>query len=387
MPLVLSAQNESFIQERDSTATLRERIAKKTGASVPELKSHINLEFYSSLSAQIEGGKFDELSFKVNRVRLEIFGRLNKSISYHFRQSFNKYSNPFSLDNLASSIEYANITYHHPKNRFQLVAGKQFVCLGGYEYYVNALRVREFSDFNSTVGCYQTGLMGSFQLSPSQELNLQLVNNRSGSDSDLFAYGLPSDMTKSKFPLLATLNWNGSFCDNSLQLRYALSAGNLAKGANIFYVTAGNIWERGPVLAYFDVMYSREGLDSQNRLSVLQGDKEGAQNLRNVHYLTLIGNVDYSFHPKWNVYLKGSWELAGLYKPSGEMPAGRYMTNWNAQACVEWFPLTEDRGFKLFLHYLYKGNILHSRANDVFAAHLPDSQRISVGIVYTLPVI
>ncbi len=387
LPLTLAAQNDSFVEPSDSMRTVRERIAASQGKTVPDLSSHINLEFYSSLAANIVDNRFDELSFKVNRVRMEIYGQLNPKLSYHFRQSFNKYSNPFSLDNLASSIEYANISYHHPNQKFSLVAGKQFVCLGGHEYYVNALRIREFSEFNATVGCYQTGLMGSFQLSPSHDINIQLVNNRSGSDGDLFAYGRPADLEKSSFPLLATFNWNGRFIDDALELRYAVSAGNLAKGANIYYVTAGNTWQRGPVLAYFDLMYSREGLDSQNRLSILQGDRKGAENLRNVHYLTLIGDVDYSPHPKWNLYVKGTWELAGIYEAYGDYSAGNYMTDWNAQACVEWFPFTEDRGFKLFLHYLYKGTILEQRAQEAFGTRIPDRQRISMGVVYTLPVI
>ena len=382
-PFALAAQNESFVAEQDSLATVRERIAAAQGKNIEPLKSHINLEFYSSLYAQIKDNKFDELSFKVNRVRLEIYGKLNPKLSYHFRQSFNKYSNPFSLDNLASSIEYANIAYHHPNQKFQLVAGKQFVALGGHEYYVNALRIREFSEFNATVGCYQTGILAGFKASPSQEINLQLVNNRSGSDSDLFVYGRPEDMEKSKCPLLAVLNWNGNFMDDAFNFQYAVGAGNLAKGANIYYATAGNTYDKGPVLAYFDVMYSREGIDSQNRLSVLQGKTPGAQNLRNVHYLTLIADVDYSFHPKWNVYMKGTWETAGIYKAYGDRPVGKYMTDWNAQACIEWCPLNEDRGFKVFLHYLYKATVLEKAGQELGTLRIPDRQRISMGIVYT----
>ena len=60
--------------------------------------------------------------------------------------------------------------------------------------------------------------------------------------------------------------------------------------------------------------------------------------------------------------------------------------SWNAQACVEWFPFTEDKGFKVFAHYLYKGHELSDKAAALMA-YMPHTQRISLGIVYVIPVL
>lgn len=347
----------------------------------------MNLEFYTSSNAYFTENTFDELSFKLNRVRLEIYGRLNERLSYHFRQSFNRYYNPHSLDNLASSIEYANITWHGSE-KFSMVAGKQFVALGGYEAYVNALRVREFAEFNNNVAVYQAGLMGVIDFNEDQQLIMQVVNNRSGSDSDLFIYGRPDGLEPAKVPLLATLNWNGYFADKALHFRYSASAGQLAKGKNIYYLTCGNVYEKGPVIAYLDVMYSREGIDSQQRITTLQGQGRGwlPQTAQNTQYLSFIANFDYQFHPKWNAYIKGAYETAGVYEENGIFGAGRYMTSWNAQGCLEWFPFAEDKGFKVFAHYLYKGHELTENAEALMAV-VPHTQRISLGIVYVIPVL
>lgn len=384
------AQNETLIQPED-LPTMVERLMDKRdsvrndGYVMRRIKSHINLEFYSSANAYFTENDFDELSFKVNRVRLEIYGKLHDHLSYHFRQSFNKYSNLHSLDNLASSIEYANITWHAgPK--FNLVAGKQFVALGGYEAYVNALRVREFCEFNSNVAVYQAGLMGVVNFNEDQQLILQLVNNRSGSDSDLFKYGLPDGIEPAKVPLLATVNWNSYFADKALHFRYSASAGQLAKGKNIYYLTCGNVYEKGPIVAYLDVMYSREGIDSQQRVTALQGAGIAPVTAQNTSYLSFIANFDYQFHPKWNAYVKGAYETAGVYKENGIFKKGRVATTWNAQACLEWFPFTEDKGFKVFAHYLYKGHELTENAKALMAA-MPHTQRISLGIVYVIPVL
>lgn len=388
-----AAQNPKTLIREDELPTVVERIIERRdsirndGYKIRKIKAHINLEFAGSANAYFTAGKFDEASFKMNRVRLEIYGRLHDKLSYHFRQSFNKYSNPYSVDNMSSSIEYANIKWHVGE-RFDLVAGKQFLAVAGYEGYVNGLLVREFSDFNNNFEIYQTGLMGVVRLHPDHHLMLQVTNNRNSSDNEMYLYGFPEGLESTRFPLLGTVNWNGWFADKTVHLMYSASAGQLAKGKNVYYLMCGNIYEKGPVLAYLDVLYSRSAIDSQQRITTLQGQSRGILPVtaQNTQYLTFIANVDYQFHPKWNAYLKGVYETAGVYEANGPFAAGRYLTTWNAQACVEWFPFTEDKGFKVFAHYLYKGHKLAENAKALGAV-MPHTQRISLGIQYIIPVL
>ena len=388
-----AAQNPKTLIREDELPTVVERIIERRdsirndGYKIRKIKAHINLEFAGSANAYFTAGKFDEASFKMNRVRLEIYGRLHDKLSYHFRQSFNKYSNPYSVDNMSSSIEYANIKWHVGE-RFDLVAGKQFLAVAGYEGYVNGLLVREFSDFNNNFEIYQTGLMGVVRLHPDHHLMLQVTNNRNSSDNEMYLYGFPEGLESTRFPLLGTVNWNGWFADKTVHLMYSASAGQLAKGKNVYYLMCGNIYEKGPVLAYLDVLYSRSAIDSQQRVTTLQGQSRGILPVtaQNTQYLTFIANVDYQFHPKWNAYLKGVYETAGVYEANGPFAAGRYLTTWNAQACVEWFPFTEDKGFKVFAHYLYKGHKLAENA-IALGAVVPHTQRISLGIQYIIPVL
>ena len=378
LPLAASAQNEALISYDDSTKTLLKNFR--------HIKSHINLEFASTANAYFTEGSFDEASFKMNRVRLEILGRLNDDLSYHFRQSFNKYSNPYSVDNMSSSIEYAYIKWHRG-DWFDLVAGKQFLAVAGYEGWVNGLKVREFCDFNNNFEIYQTGVTGVIRFTPDQHLMLQVTNNRNSSDSEVYLYGLPAGLESSKLPLLATANWNGWFADGAVHLMYSASAGQLAKGKNVYYLMCGNIYEKGPVLAYLDVLYSRSAIDSQQRITTLQ-NLPGLPPVtaQNVEYFSVIANMDYRFHPKWNGYIKGAYETASVYEANGPFAAGKYMTSWNAQACVEWFPFVSDEGFKVFLHLLYKGYDLTQNA-DALGAVMPHTQRISLGIQYIIPVL
>ena len=158
----------------------------------------MNLQLYTSCAASFTENELDEVAFKLNRFKLEIIGNINRKFSYHFRQSFNKYSNPFALDNLSSSVEYAYLTYHL-SDRFSITAGKQFLMLGGYEYYVNPIKVREFSEFNNYVNCFLAGVSATWNVTPTQELNFQIVNNRNSGDADTYLHGLPTDVELPKY--------------------------------------------------------------------------------------------------------------------------------------------------------------------------------------------
>lgn len=361
--------------------TLLERISKD-GKSI--VSSSMNLQFYTSAAGYFTNGDLDEAAFKMNAVRLEILGSFGKDFSYHFRQSYNKYSNPHALDNLSSSVECALVNWQLNK-RFMLTVGKQALQLGGYEYWVNSIKVREFSDFNDYVACYQAGVNGAITLTPTQQLNLQVVNNRSGDDEEVFLYGRPEGVGKVRVPMLTTANWDGYFFDRGLNLRYSASWGQLAAKRNIFYLTAGNVWEKGPVVAYVDLMYSREGIDSKGLISELSARlPEGGVCAQYASYFTTIANFDYRIHPNWNVYAKGAYETGSVYKANGPYEKGLYRRTWNVQACAEFFPMKNSE-LLIFLHLLYKKHGLTQRAKAL-GAEAYSSQRVSLGLVYTIPV-
>lgn len=361
--------------------TLLERVTKE-GKSIAS--SSMNLQFYTSAAAYLTDGKLDEAAFKINAVRLEILGSFGKDFSYHFRQSFNKYSNPHVLDKLSSSVECALVNWKMNR-RFKLTVGKQALQLGGYEYWVNSIKVREFSDFNNNIACYQAGVNGAVSLSPTQQLNFQVVNNRGGDEDETFLYGRPEEVGKVRVPMLSTANWDGYFFDRGLNLRYSVSWGQLADKRNILYLTAGNVWEKSPVLAYVDFMYSREGLDSKGLVSELSASRpEGGVTAQHVSYFATIANFDYRVHRHWNLYVKGAYETGSVYKANGFYEKGLYRRTWNVQACAEYFPM-ENSELLIFLHLLYKNHGLTQRAKALGADDY-SSQRISLGLVYTIPV-
>ncbi len=330
----------------------------------------VNFQVFTSANANFIENELENMDFKLNRVKLEIKGDVNNWFSYHYRQSFNKYSDPYSLDNLSSSVELAYVNLEVTP-QFIITTGKHALALGGYEYYVNPIKVREFSEFNNQISCYQAGISGTWAI----------MNNRSGSIEETFVGGLPEGVEAAKVPFFYSLNWNSLYFDKVLQLRYALSMAEQAKGYRSFYATCGNVIETGPVITYLDLMYTRQELDQHGIISNLVETERGACN---TEYFSAIADFDYRFHDHWNAYVKGTYEIGRVYKANGAYNKGLYRRSWNAQACVEYFPMKNSE-LLIFLLYSYRGVKLEKNALQLGAVE-SDQSRISLGFVYSIPV-
>lgn len=376
---VLSAYAQNDIQENapGQEPTLVERL---THGKTSIKNAEMNFQLFTSANADFTDNSLDGMNFKLNRVRLEIKGDVGKYLSYHYRQSFNKYSDPYSLDNLSSSLELAYVNLK-VNNKFGFTIGKQFVNFGGYEYYVNSIKVREFSEFNNYLTCYQAGVSGNWQINPDQEVCFQIINNRSGKDDEIYPTGLPDGYKEAKVPFMYTVNWNSYYINRILQLRYAAAIGQQSDKKYSYYFTCGNTIEKGPVLAYLDVMYTRQGLDQHGIISHLPSTPQTACN---AEYLSVIADFDYRIHPRWNVYVKGAYETGKVYKANGNFEKGMYRRSWNAQSSLEFFPIKNIDLF-VFLLYTYRGVKLEKPALRMGAVD-PDTHRISLGLVYSIPV-
>lgn len=75
----------------------------------------------------------------------------------------------------------------------------------------------------------------------------------------------------------------------------------------------------------------------------------------NTEYLSIIGDVDYRVHPQWNVYVKGAYETARVYKGNGDFGKGCTAVR-GAQSSVEFFPFKQLDLF-VFVLYTYRGVI------------------------------
>ena len=108
-------------------------------------------------------------------------------------------------------------------------------------------------------------------------------------------------------------------------------------------------------------MYSREGLIAKELSVTCKALFCRLRLAQHAEYFTTVVNFDYRIHPNWNLYLKGAYERAGIYKTNGHFEKGLYRTTWNAQACVEYFSMRNSE-LLLFAHFYIKDIIWPMRA-------------------------
>ena len=383
----------------DSASTEPSLYERMAGENARELSSHMNFNFCTTEHTDFHNFEFTESKFRIRRMRWEIYGDIAPTLSFHFRQNINGSFELSGMENINNSIEMAFVRWQ-PTEKLELMIGKQFLNVSGYECWVNGVDVREFSDFNDYFNPCRAGVTANFHMNSNQMLGIQLANSIPNALEHFLPYPVPSTIEKSKAPLIAGTQWIGYFADKALMLQYSASFGNMAKNKNLLMLTGGNVWKKGPVTAYLDFMYSREGLDTKGQVSQLSdltvSDENAVQwtpvSAQNVEYFTTIANLDYRVHKNWNVFIKGAFETAGVYESNGTKANGEvlfskglYKRTWNGQLCAECIPMPERDNLRFYAHLLYKKYNYTEQGRKLGAVN-NDMQRITLGLVYTIPV-
>lgn len=199
-------------------------------------------------------------------------GQINDKFSYMFRHRFNIATGDNS--SFFGATDFAWISYKINK-KFTVMAGKQVVGFGGYEYDYNPIDMYIWSDFWNNVDCYRMGvtltyktekhtLVGQFQNSPFSRENF----------SNLYGYNAM---------------WYGNM--GAFNTIYSLNALEYKEGNYIYYLAMGN---------QFKVNNFTLELDYMNRYSPKYTSfwKD----------FTLIGNARYKINSQLGVFVKAGYD-------------------------------------------------------------------------------
>ncbi|MEG0889195.1 MAG: porin [Bacteroides sp.] len=378
----LYAQNTGQKSEFMSNKTLFEELTdvkKKTD------KFNLYLNMQAGFDARFRNG-FDEGAFKVQQLRIEMKGNINDWLSYRYRQRLNRSNDGNNMiDNLPNSIDWAGIGIKlSPK--FSLFAGKQGVAYGGFEYDLNPIEIYEYCDLLENLSGFMTGVNVGYNVTPSQQLNLQILDSRNNSFNDTYgvtadALGNLPDLKSSKLPLIYTLNWNGNF-NNVFKTRWSASLMSESSNKNLYYYALGNELNLGKFNMYLDFMYSQEGIDRNGTISNIVGRPEN-HNTFNTGYLAVVSQLNYRFLPKWNVFVKGMYDTASVTKASDGVEKGNYRTSWGYLTGLEYYPMETNLHF--FLTYVGRSYDFTARAKALGQENY-STNRISVGFIWQMPI-
>ncbi len=368
-----------YLPERDSSTVSAFEYATKQIKKTNAFK--LDLEMHATFNTEFIEKKFDNAAFRFNQIKIETTGKIGNRLFYWYRQQLNNENQTMSLENLPRSIDYGLIGIRL-SDKFTLIAGKQALDLGGFEYDLNELDVYEYSDMNEYTDCYYTGLSLIYHPTESQEFRIQATDNRIGSMEDQYGL-LPDHIENSKAPLYYSVNWNSSYWDELLNLRYSFNAGEQAKKNWMYMTYIGNNISTGGIDAYFDIMYSRGDIDQLGILSELLAGDENSTRLLNTDYFSLVAEVNYQWNPKWNVFAKGMYETASVFKSYDDMVKGKYRTAYGYQGGIEYYPM-EDDNLHFFFTYVGRTYLLTEKAKAL-GASIENTQRLSIGFIYKLP--
>ena len=177
----------------------------------------------------------------MRQLRIEAKGNLNSWLSYRYRQRLNRSNEGGGMiDNIPTSIDYAGIGVKL-NDQFSFFAGKQCTAYGGFEFDLNPIDIYQYSDMIENMSNFMTGLNIGYNITPTQQLNLQILNSRNSSFDKTYGItedseGKLPDLKSGKMPLVYTLNWNGNF-NEVFKTRWSASVMSEAKGKNLYYWT------------------------------------------------------------------------------------------------------------------------------------------------------
>ena len=287
-------------------------------------KFNLYLNMQGSFDAHFRDG-FQEGDFNMHQLRIEAKGNINNWLSYRYRQRLNRSNDANGMiDNLPTSIDYAGIGIQL-NEQFSLFTGKQCAAYGGFEFDLNPIDVYQYCDMIDYMSNFMTGLNVGYNITPDQQLNLQILNSRNGSFDSTYGItedteGNVPDLKSGKMPLVYTLNWNGNF-NNMFKTRWSTSIMNEAKNHNMYYYAIGNELNLGKWNAFVDFMYSKEDIDRKGIITSIVGH-QGGHNVFDTGYLSVVAKCNYRFLPKWNAFVKGMYETHLSLKPPKEWKKG-----------------------------------------------------------------
>ena len=378
--LVLCAVSATFAQENEKS--LFERVAK-VEKKQDWFNLYLNMHGSFDTKFNYDGvNGFNQGAFYMRQFRIEATGQVTDWLWYRWRQRLNRGNvGNDMIDNLPTSIDFAAIGVRFNKN-LSLFAGKQCVAYGGFEYDVNPIEIYQYSEMIEYMSNFMTGVTLTYDFNPNQQLALQILDSRNGSQESTYGEGLPT----SRLPLVYTLNWNANMCGNKWQTRYSASVMEEVHGKYMYYLALGNQFNFSEKCnMYFDIMSSFEQVDRKGIITDMCGGQDAFDNHNalNAMYNSFVAKVNYRFLPKWNLFAKGMYELASVVKTGGALTAGNYRTTVGYIGGVEFYPMESNLHF--YLAFIGQSQIFTDRAKE-FGKSNYNTQRVSLGMIYKLPV-
>ena len=380
--IALLVCSQSFAQQmhyRKNEQSLFQRltaIEKKSN----RFNLYLNMQtgFYTGFNQNGTDG-FSGGAFKMPELRLEAKGKVNDWLSYRWRQRLNKSYEAKGVDGLPLAVDVAGLGFKATE-RLSFFVGRQCVAYGGFEFDANPIEIYQYSEIVDHMNIFMTGITASYDFTPTQQMVVQVLNSNAKDATEFYG----DSVVAGSLPLVYSLGWNASMFDNAWQTRWSLSAMNEIEGKYMYYVALGNQFNISKKWnMYIDFMGSIENIDRKGIMTEILESVDG-YNVENALYGAVVAKVNYRFLPKWNVFVKGMFDCAGMLEDGDTYSKGNYRTSLGYLAGIEYYPMA-DSNLHFFCTFVGQTNLFTERASAIGKSDY-STQRASLGLIYKLPV-
>lgn len=338
------------------------------------------------LESNFEDGNHQLTNLKGSQLRIEFKGKIHDKVHFRFRQRYTQVPVTGNLDNINSSVDVAFVKIDLTP-RTQLTVGKLFADWGGYEFDFNPLDIMQYNDLiqNSDVFLVGAGI-GHTSANKKHYFSFQMLNSRARTFESIYGPYIPPGIRSVRLPLAFVGNWRGSLFQGKWQTTYSYSFFNEASAAShMHYIVLGNKLQWDKFLLYYDVHYSREGLDRTGIISriIIPDYPYAAQEVRYVeHWL----RGEYLLSPKFSVLLtvmnsNHSW--SNNPDPNGKSVLSR---SFGYIPTLEYLPF-KNLNLRVFACFVGRVFDYTSYAETTFGAKDYTTGQFSIGVVAPLNVL
>ncbi len=373
--------NAAFAQRQSDTTFYKPIIPGEKQELLKNVDMIMNMQ--TGLRNDFQDGEYLGTKFKFEQFRLEIKGYVHEKVFFRFRHRYTSDFEPQSLDKIIKGVDFAYLRFDLSE-KWQFTVGKTYADWGGFEFDLNPIDIYEYSDIIEMADNFLTGIEIHYNATKNHSFGFQVLNTRTSTFEDI--YDTVPNISASKAPLAAVLNWRGSFWGGKFSTIWSYSIFSEAKNMFKNYIALGNQLKLNKVTIMYDYKISSEDLDRTGIISNEVPDNVYNYALKNTLYSSHWLRFDYRFTPKWQLSLVGIYDQA---KWMSDMDPAKNTDDWRTTytfiPTVEYFPW-DNLNLKVYLGYVGRSFNYSEYATSVAGLKSYNTGRIIVGIISPLQV-
>ncbi len=339
------------------------------------------VNFRSGINATVKNGVSDGSIFS-NHLSLELSGKVNDKVSYHFSNRLNNFKG--KPNNLNLDLAYLKYKWN---KKIYLLFGKQPFSFGGMEYSNNSIYDRPYNSIDKIV--YKNndnpiGLNLIYLPIKNHEFQLQIVNGIKNPHNPRTED--PNQRIDS--PAGYSLNWNWNlFKDKMIQNRWSYSFFQENEREKYWkYLALGSKFNLSPFSIETDYILSDEDVDRNGKMiNILRSNNAEYSDTAPIIYETYLVKLKYNFLPKWNIVAKGTYEIGSSKKDiNGILKENQiFKRESNYYGGIEFVPIKNDN---VSFHLLCKNQVVDY---DLGKIKIEKDNKYSVilGLIYRIKII